>query len=171
MNRIPSCNTCECGSHSWTTLTKWGVTLVDTEDAYLLMEYAFHLVCAKRRSSYAVSWRLGKERMDDGLLHRAIVGETHLSVDHINGNGLDNRKVNIRLCTQSDNTKNRRKNRMASSRFKGVFLYKPNGKWMSAISVDRNKVHLGYFINEVDAAKAYDAAAISHFGEFAKTNF
>ncbi len=58
-----------------------------------------------------------------------------------------------------------------TSQYKGVTLHKPNGKWKAYIDIDGRKQHLGYFIKETDAAKAYDKAAKHCFGEYARFNF
>lgn len=96
-------------------------------------------------------------------------------VDHINGNRLDNRKKNLRICTQNQNTKNRVKSPRNKSGFKGVHFFKskyPLQKpWVAEIVVDRKRISLGYFKTKEEAARAYDIAAEKHFGEFAKFNF
>jgi hypothetical protein len=92
-----------------------------------------------------------------------------MHTDHVNGNGLDNRRCNLRICSNSQNHMNRRKMPGKSSVYKGVCA-KP-GKWESAIRVKRKLIHIGYFKNECDAAKAYDKSARKYFGEFARPNF
>ncbi len=105
-------------------------------------------------------------------MHRTIL-VTAGKVDHINGDGLDNRRCNLRAASDAENARNMRKavNRNCSSRFKGVSRKKRAGCWVANICVDYKKVHLGYFKSEEDAARAYDAAAVSLFGAFARTNF
>lgn len=89
-------------------------------------------------------------------------------VDHRNGDTLDNRRTNLRICTRLDNARNQRKIR-GVSRFKGVGLHR--GKWLARIRGPESKVvHLGYFASERDAALAYDRAARQYHGEFACTN-
>jgi len=93
-------------------------------------------------------------------------------VDHINGNTLDNRKQNLRICEQRFNAMNRgtRKPEGKTSRFKGVHLDKKSGLWVAAIRKDGHRTSLGYFDREIDAALAYNQAAPEYFGEFAQLN-
>lgn len=92
-------------------------------------------------------------------------------VDHINGNSLDNRRENLRVCTQSQNLANSRKRKNCSSLYKGVSWNKKNRKWVAYINADKSRVPLGYFRSEQEAARAYDAKALEVFGEYAKLNF
>lgn len=93
-------------------------------------------------------------------------------IDHINRNGLDNRKENLRLCTYSQNGMNTEKREWwkSSSRYKGVSRL-PDGKWQSQIACNKIKIPLGIYTDEMDAARAYDFAAVEHFGEFPSLNF
>ena len=106
----------------------------------------------------------------DGYMHRIIMEpKPGQWTDHINHDGLDNRRENLRLCTSSQNHQNQRKTR-GTSRYKGVSLYR-DGKWRAKIKKDGKQHSLGHFVNEDDAAKAYDRAAREMFGEYAHTNF
>jgi len=91
-------------------------------------------------------------------------------IDHINQNKIDNRIINLRSCTKQENSMNRRSNKNTSSKYKGVSWHKNAKKWMAKIKIDSKAKHLGYFQTESDAAKAYDKAALEHFGEFACLN-
>ncbi len=98
------------------------------------------------------------------------------SVDHINHDGLDNRRSNLRIANQSANCANSRKQpsfkgKQTHSKYKGVSRRLDTGHWIATIKVDRKQLHLGYFDSEIEAAKAYDKAARQHFGDYAKTNF
>lgn len=104
-------------------------------------------------------------------IHRIILGLTdnRLVVDHKNGNPLDNRRENLRVCLQSQNAKNRGKSEgVYTSKFKGVFFKKD--KWMAKISTNYKAIHIGSFETEEDAAKAYNNAAEKLHGEFAYLN-
>lgn len=105
-------------------------------------------------------------------MHRQILGLTDVNIhtDHKDHNGLNNQKSNLRACTRSENMKNQRPT-AGTSQYKGVCFSKIANKWMVEIMVDRKKIYLGLFINEIEAAHVYDAAAKLHHGEFANFNF
>lgn len=107
------------------------------------------------------------------MMHRLVMGDAPkgMVVDHINGDPLDNRRVNLRFCTQSENSKNRVGVSSNPSGFKGVSWKSGCGKWRARLMVNRQELALGLFDRAEDAARAYDAAAKEHFGEFAKLNF
>jgi hypothetical protein len=93
-------------------------------------------------------------------------------IDHINNNGLDNRKANLRHATPAQKARNRRKTAAkTSSKYKGVSYHAGQRKWCASIHVNGQSEYLGLFQNEIDAAKAYDAAAKKHHKEFAVLNF
>jgi len=115
---------------------------------------------------------IGYKKSKTVLMHREIIGTPKgMETDHINGNGLDNRKSNLRICTTSQNGMNRDKQLNNTSGYKGVRFDKRGGKWQAYIRFDHKFVHLGLFIDAKEAAKAYDIAALRLFGKFAKTNF
>lgn len=91
-------------------------------------------------------------------------------VDHINQNGIDNRRANLRPATKSQNAANQRPVKGKTSQFKGVCWYRAT-KWQAYITVSGNRRHLGYFDAEEDAARAYDTAALAAWGDYACLNF
>jgi len=104
-------------------------------------------------------------------MHRLLLGTLPgLEPDHINGDGCDNRRCNLRFCTHSQNIMNKRKRLGCSSIYKGVSWRKARRKWAAYIRVDGRLKHLGYFGDESEAARAYDKEARKHFKEFAKPN-
>ena len=90
--------------------------------------------------------------------------------DHRNGNGLDNRRANLRICTLSENRMSSRKREGCSSQYKGIAWDKYRQKWQAYINVDGKRQHLGRFEDEREAARAYDQAAKKRFGNFARLN-
>ena len=93
-------------------------------------------------------------------------------IDHENQNGLDNRRTNLREASKAENNRNRRKIAgRGSSIYKGVMWYKDRRKWYASIEVNGQKIFLGYFDSEIEAAKAYDEAAKIYHGGFASLNF
>jgi len=90
------------------------------------------------------------------------------NIDHIDGNPLNNRIVNLRECTQSQNAGNSRAQRRNTSGIKGVSLNKASGKWFATIGADGKSRHLGRFATKEQAAEAYANAALAQFGEFAR---
>ena len=126
-----------------------------------------------RGLEYAARGRSPKEKLETGLqapvlLHRYLMGEPPEEVDHRNGDGLDNRRENLRKATAQQNGMNSR-SRGGSSRFKGVFGRR--GRWKASIRNNYKTVHLGDFDTEEGAARAYDEAARRLHGEFARVNF
>jgi hypothetical protein len=101
-------------------------------------------------------------------MHQQILGIT--GIDHINGNGLDNRRCNLRSATNSQNQANRRKQKNTSSIYKGVTWNKHAKKWLSQVKFNYEGIYLGLFISEIDAAIAYNAKAKELFGEYARIN-
>lgn len=126
----------------------------------------FLAVCDGRR--YARRHRPAREGGPHSL-HSFLTGWP--LVDHINGDGLDNRRANLRPATPSQNSANRGPASNNTSGYKGVSLYRRTGRWRASVGIDGAQHHLGYFTEPIDAARAYDAAALHHFGEFARLNF
>lgn len=141
--------------------------IVDEEDFDRLVQFKWSAGWINS-GWYGLRWT--KERMV--YLHRFIMSaEKGQLVDHIDGNTLDCRKVNMRITDNLGNSRNRCKVERAgnSSRFKGV-RRTPNGRWVAQIKVDGRQFHLGRFDREEDAAIAYNGAAERHFGDFARLN-
>lgn len=105
-------------------------------------------------------------------MHRLIMKDPKGKlIDHLNGNGLNNQKKNLRVCGKSDNAKNCKVNRLNNtSGYKGVSLYKGGPLWHACIRLNYKSIHLGQFIKKDDAALAYNKAAKKIFGKFAKLN-
>ncbi len=93
-----------------------------------------------------------------------------LQVDHINGDRSDSRLTNLRMANQTYNNGNARKLAKSSSKYKGVTYHKRDRKYIARISQYGKQCQIGYFDNEIDAALAYDKAAVNLYGEYAMTN-
>ena len=108
---------------------------------------------------------------DKEYLHRVITGcPEGFDVDHINGDRLDNRRINLRICSHRLNLINSKKRKVASSKFKGVCWHRKAKKWMVRVDLGLEKFYLGLYKDEIAAATAYNAKAAELFGEFAKLN-
>jgi hypothetical protein len=146
-------------------LTKGLAAIVDDEGYADLSQYRWYA----GGNGYA---RRDKRDHEPGvrsiLMHRAIMlPGPGFVVDHINGDGLDNRRSNLRVCTFAENMANQSRHRDSVSRFKGVCWCKRDSRWKALICGQ----HLGRFDTEEEAARAYDRAALERFGEFARLNF
>ena len=149
---------------------------VDPADYEQLRKYEWFV--GKRRNggsfyagAYVTDSKTGKEKII--FMHREII-EVHkkMVVDHINNDGMDNRRANLRRATHSQNMCNRKKRSGAhTSRHKGVYWDKEKRKWIAHIGFMGRNMHLGCFYSEIEAAKARDRAAKKYHGEFAYLNF
>ena len=153
---------------------------VDRADFLKLRGYNWYAI-ERRRTWYAArgvrggvgSWIGRNTKLE--LMHRRITNApAGMQVDHANRNGLDNRRDNLRLATHSDNNGNRCKFGTCLSLYKGVSWCKDVSRWRAYIGAKRtgkDRVHLGLFVSEKDAAKTYDTAARKYFGVYARLNF
>lgn len=146
--------------------------LVDRKDFEKLINYKWTY-----KDGYAVRF-VGKVRNGRKCLymHRSILDASKgMEVDHINGDGLDNRRSNLRLCTRKENSRNTKIHKHNTSGYKGVVRYyrggKLTGKWLAQIIVDGKKIYGNSYKRKEAAAKAYDSLAKKYFGKFASLNF
>lgn len=141
------------------------VAMLSTREDYdLVRRYNWHLTY----NGYARA-NIGGRTV---FMHRLIMNPgPGMVVDHINGNKLDNRRENLRICTPAENARNCGSFRNSTSRYKGVHLCSRSGKWRAKIHVNKMHFKIGYFATEEEAARAYDARARELHGEFARLNF
>jgi len=153
------------------TLTNGGYTIVDEDLFPELNKFKWR---RDNNGSVARYERPTGGKLKCIMLHR-VVNQTPdgFHTDHINGERqLDNRRQNLRTVTRRQNHMNMRKgsNREFASKYKGVTWYKKLGKWVARIKLATGWTYLGAFVDEKDAALAYNTAARLHFGEYAKLN-
>lgn len=146
------------------------VVTVDDTDFTSVAKYNWH-VLRNRKKRYAARNIPRAEGGGTVLMHRELMGLApgDPSIDHKDGDGLNNRRSNLRSCTQSQNLGNQGKHR-GKSRYKGVSWHKANRKWQAQIGGRAHHKHLGYFEDEGVAASAYNSEAQKRFGDFAHLN-
>ena len=154
-------------------LTTGGVCFIDEEDLPLIAGIKWYAVKDGTNIYAAASvWNPLTKKTKTLRMHRIILGvPSGVLIDHRDGNGLNNRKQNLRVATCRTNGFNRRKNTTSRSRFKGVSPGS-RGRWRAYIrSASGSDLYLGTFPTEEEAAVVWDAAARVEHGEFARTNF
>lgn len=154
------------------SLTQGKVAIVDDADYEWLNQWKWSTQQG-RHTFYAVRgvW-LAKNKWRIERMHRLILGlqpDDKRQCDHRDGNGLNNQWSNLRVCTRTQNIRSQ-KNKVGTSKYKGVCWDRRDRKWYSQIRVNKKQIYLGLFNSEIDAAQAYDRAASEYFGEFALTN-
>ena len=137
---------------------------IDSADYPLVKGYRWHAVLPRGGGFYAAT-STGK----DMFIHQLLLGIK--DADHKDRNGLNNRRSNLRPATRQQQQANRKKDAHGiTSKFRGVSWHKETKKFRAAIVFRDKQKHLGLFLNEADAARAYNKAAKEHFGEFASLN-
>jgi len=155
-------------------LTQGQYAIVDLEDYKELAKYKWYAKRCERRF-YAERWGKTQQgsRVRGGVkMHQVIMGTAEGKyIDHINHNGLDNRKGNLRFATTQQNTWNKRKQKgNYSSQYKGVHWVKSERNWRTRITCNGKVIYIGRFDDEKTAAMAYDQKAKELFGEYAALN-
>lgn len=140
------------------------ITIVDAADFDWLNQWKWHYQSPGYVGRYGGGGRKNRITI---LMHRVICGAlTGFEVDHINGDGLDNRRSNLRICTHAQNLRNQKHKASNTSGYKGVYLCKCTGRWRAGITVNYKKFHLGRFATAEEAADAYAKAADKYHGGF-----
>lgn len=147
------------------------VVLLDDVDLELVSGWDWNIVRHSNDVEYALRHVTRNGVRTTQGMHRLITDERWLVVDHINRNGLDNRRENLREVSHRQNQWNRMRNRSARSQYKGLSLRRDTGRWWARIQVGEKRLSLGTWATEEEAAYAYDRAAREHYGEFALLNF
>jgi hypothetical protein len=159
-------------SYTIIPLTKGVQSIIDTEDIHKLDGLSWHAGWVESSGCY----RAEAGTVIDGKkvivrMHRVILGLKHGDkrvVDHINGDQLDNRKKNLRICNRSNNGMNRGKNENNTSGYKGVSLDRFRNKWVAQLMVNGKHIFIGRFNTKEEAYEAYCEAAYRINGEFAR---
>lgn len=150
------------------------ITFISEEDSWILKEFPHWRFSGNYcKVSRYIKTEYGKAK-EEYFIHRLIIGVVKgFEVDHINRNKLDNRRSNLRLASRGENSQNKAKAKNTTSKYRGV-CYRPklnkSKPWTGYISKNGKRFELGYFDNEVDAAKAYNKKAKELWGEFAYEN-
>jgi len=151
--------------------------LIDAEDLPRVAPYRWHATHdADTGRWYAERGeRLGKgkgARVRTVRMHRAILdAPPGMEVRHRNGDGLDNRKANLVLCTRAQRNTTNRLFRSNTSGYRGVSWFAPAGRWRAKLRHGGTQLHLGYYATAEEGARAYDAKAAELFGVYAYQNF
>lgn len=144
---------------------------VDDEDSWILKKAAWR---SKHDDSARTTYVVGEIEGKTKRLHRVLLGieDREIKVDHRDRNGLNNRRSNLRIATQSQNSANSDRNRANTSGYKGVHRGQRKGYvfWRAEITVNGKRMILGQRSNILEAVKLYDDAAVKFFGEFARPN-
>lgn len=148
-------------------LTQGLVALVDDEDFERINQFKWYA------HKVGNTFYAGRNISIDGKqkcfrMHWDVMNNK--GIDHINGDGLNNQRYNLRSCSHQENCMNQRKSKNKSSIYKGVSFFKESGKWMANIKKDGKPIYLGLFTSEIEAARAYNSKAKTIFGEFAAIN-
>ncbi len=151
-------------------LTQGQIALIDNEDYDLVSQYKWCAWWDHLGKRYYSQTGIGcKPHRHTVQMHRFILGLTDpkMHTDHINGNGLDNRRCNLRACSPSQNKCNTKKQINNASGYKGVYLHKQAKRWRAAIQLHNKRISLGLYGTPEEAYAAYCKAALELHGEFA----
>jgi hypothetical protein len=163
------------------TLTRGKLVVIDEADAVLVMQHNWYAMPTRRKNVWYATTRVNGST---AYMHRLIMGEPRgVQIDHVDGDGLNNRRSNLRLANCSEqgrNSRAKRKRAAKSSKYKGVSWHtikkqtkkgiKVSGCWRAEIELPGRKRLIRYAKTEEQAAELYNALARDHFGEFARPN-
>lgn len=154
------------------TLTNGKIALVDDEDYEEISKYVWGFCKSGKTNGYASRWKWNPitKKTETTSMHRQIFNNPKgIIIDHINNNGLDNRRRNLRFANHSDNMKNKKP--FNGRKYKGIHFSKQYNKWTAQIRLNGKTKNLGIFETDIEAAKAYDKAAIETGNPFYYINF
>lgn len=152
-------------------ITKGFKAIIDSEDAYLIKDFKWVADVRRHGLVYVKAVKIISGKQRSYYLHRLVMqAKKGTIIDHKNHNGLDNRKVNLRLATPSQNLSNKRHLLKTSSIYKGVCFDKTHRRWVARIKVNNKTKKIGTFTSEVEAALAYNSHVKQLHGEFGILN-
>jgi hypothetical protein len=151
-------------------LTQGKVAIVDIDDFEVLNRYVWR-ASHENNTWYAIRYENINGKQKSIRMHKQVTGFKYKMVDHINQDGLDNRKNNLRNCNHSQNRMNSRLDMDNRSGLRGVCWIKNKNCWRASIKKGAEFIHIGYFDDKKVAGLAYDRKAKELFGEFAVLNF
>ncbi len=146
------------------------ITQVDDEDFEYLNQFKWSAIKWGNNKFYACRNVKSLNKAGRTTLYMHIAIMNHKGIDHIDGDGLNNQKSNLRITAQANNVCNASKSK-GTSRYKGVHFDKGSQKWRARITKNKVKIDLGCHAHELTAAAIYDVASTYYFGEFARRNF
>ena len=148
-------------------LTQGKYAIIDDSSFGLVSQYKWHFHITNGKMGYPRTMIAGKKIRLHTLLMKNPKGTY---ADHVNGNTLDNRRENLRICTPSESNANLSKRVGCSSKYKGISFDKERDKWQVRVYFKKKKVFFKRVNTEIEAARLYDLIARKIFGKFAKTN-
>ena len=158
-----------CGDVAYITLTQGRTAIIDAADIHLVDAWCWSAFSQTHTEYARRSGGIGTKKRTV-LLHRELMGEPDgLQIDHRDGDGLNNRRSNLRVATRSQNMHNRSAYCNNKSGFKGVDFRKEGGKWRAKIRINNKEKHLGMFDSPEEAHEAYCRASEKYHGEFGRT--
>lgn len=143
---------------------------IDAKDFGMVNKYHWSLRKHKNSNTFYTETRCNYKQI---FLHRLLMNFPLTGIDHINGNGLDNRRENLRICNQSQNGCNRNKQKNNKSGYKGVYFKRDKRRikrWLAKLNKDKKTIMGGYFLTAKEAAIAYNELAVQYHGQFANLN-
>jgi hypothetical protein len=151
------------GDVAYVTLTQGHVAIIDAVDVPLVDGVNWHFDKGKASKGYAKNRKML-------YMHRVILNcADYMQADHIDGDGLNNRRCNLREATHSQNQRNQRRSKINTSGLKGACFHIRASKWQAIIKVNGRSKHLGYFNTPEEAHAAYCEASDKYHGEFGRT--
>jgi hypothetical protein len=152
-------------------LTQGKVAIVDDEDYDYLNQFKWFANNNNGKFYVGRSITVSKNKKIRIFMHRFIMKpEKVMVIDHLDGNPLNNQKNNLRICTHAENMRNSKINTNNKSGYKGVSFQENRNNYRASIKFNNKTINIGNFINPIDAARAYNAAALKYHGEFANLN-